>query len=188
MDSEKGAKSGGNEGDTDRQRSLTPPLNAAIILALFEAEVQEKKLARKVVGLQGTDYFSRRRRGLWLERLAAICDSGVRWRRRISSQRCIAGVADVPGSIAFFPRRTSTITAHVFLRCRAFLGSYCIAGNLPGSAEVFATGDFGWLCIGASGAFGRPVIFEDSRLKIATKTCPAKQKHQQNIFTTTCKI
>jgi len=27
--------------------------------------------------------------------------------------------------------------------------------------KVFATNDFGWLCNGASGAFGRPVIFED---------------------------
>ncbi len=51
MDSEKGAKSGANGADTDQER-LTPPLNAAIILALFKAEVQEKKLARKVVGLQ----------------------------------------------------------------------------------------------------------------------------------------
>jgi F0F1-type ATP synthase assembly protein I len=51
VDSEKGAKSGGNEVNTDQER-LTPPLNAAIILALFKAEVQEKKLARKVVGLQ----------------------------------------------------------------------------------------------------------------------------------------
>jgi ATP synthase protein I len=49
VDSEKGTKSGENEGDAD---SLTPPLNAAIILALLKAEVQEKKLARKVVGLQ----------------------------------------------------------------------------------------------------------------------------------------
>ncbi len=31
---------------------LTPPLNAAIIAALLKAEAQEKKLARRVVGLQ----------------------------------------------------------------------------------------------------------------------------------------
>jgi ATP synthase protein I len=49
--SEKDAKSGGNEWDDD-QLGLTPPLNAAIIRALFKAEVQEKRLARKVVGLQ----------------------------------------------------------------------------------------------------------------------------------------
>lgn len=51
MDSEKGDKSGVNEDNPDR-KGLTPPLNAAIILALFKAEVQEKQLARKVVGLQ----------------------------------------------------------------------------------------------------------------------------------------
>lgn len=33
-------------------QSLTPPLNAAIIPALFKAEAQEKRLARKVLGLQ----------------------------------------------------------------------------------------------------------------------------------------
>ncbi|HLP98166.1 MAG TPA: ATP synthase subunit I [Sideroxyarcus sp.] len=42
---------GKKEGETAEQR-LTPPLNAAIIPALFYAEVQEKKLARKVIGLQ----------------------------------------------------------------------------------------------------------------------------------------
>jgi ATP synthase protein I len=40
-----------NRGDIDEQR-LTPPLHAAIIPALFKAEVQEKRLARKVTGLQ----------------------------------------------------------------------------------------------------------------------------------------
>jgi hypothetical protein len=39
------------KGDIAEQR-LTPPLNAAIIPALFKAEVQEKRLARKVTGLQ----------------------------------------------------------------------------------------------------------------------------------------
>ncbi|MBI4807945.1 MAG: ATP synthase subunit I [Nitrosomonadales bacterium] len=34
------------------QERLTPQLNIAIISALFRAEVQEKQLARKVVGLQ----------------------------------------------------------------------------------------------------------------------------------------
>ena len=35
-----------------RQRSLTLPPNAAIIAGLFDAEIQEKRLARKVLGLQ----------------------------------------------------------------------------------------------------------------------------------------
>lgn len=34
------------------QQSLTPPLNAAIIAALFEVEAKEKKLARQIFGLQ----------------------------------------------------------------------------------------------------------------------------------------
>ncbi|MBI5890505.1 MAG: ATP synthase subunit I [Nitrosomonadales bacterium] len=51
MDSEKGDKSGGNEHNPDRNR-LTPKLNAAIIPALFKAEVQEQQLARRVVRLQ----------------------------------------------------------------------------------------------------------------------------------------
>lgn len=51
MDSAKDAEPSGNKGDSAQPR-LTPPLNAAIILALFKAEVQEKKLARKVVCLQ----------------------------------------------------------------------------------------------------------------------------------------
>lgn len=38
-------------GDEPQQR-LTPPLNAAIIAALFDAETKEKKLARQVVGTQ----------------------------------------------------------------------------------------------------------------------------------------
>src|ERR1019366_2713562 len=41
------------KGDNMRQ-SLTPPLNAAIIPALFKDEEQEKRLARKVVMLQAT--------------------------------------------------------------------------------------------------------------------------------------
>lgn len=40
------------KGHDDEEQRLTPPLNAAIILALLKAEVQEKKLARKIVGLQ----------------------------------------------------------------------------------------------------------------------------------------
>jgi F0F1-type ATP synthase assembly protein I len=51
VDSAKDAEPCGNKGDSAQPR-LTPPLNAAIILALFKAEVQEKQLARKVVGLQ----------------------------------------------------------------------------------------------------------------------------------------
>ena len=34
------------------QQGLTPPLNAAIIAALFSAEANEKRLARLVIGLQ----------------------------------------------------------------------------------------------------------------------------------------
>ncbi len=51
MDSEKHAELGENTGESAPQ-SLTPPLNAAIIAALFKAEVQEKQLARKVIWLQ----------------------------------------------------------------------------------------------------------------------------------------
>jgi len=47
----KGVEVNSKEGDGDEQR-LTPPLNAAIIAALFKAEVQEKELARKVTWLQ----------------------------------------------------------------------------------------------------------------------------------------
>jgi F0F1-type ATP synthase assembly protein I len=36
----------------EERQSLTLPLNAAIIAALFNAEVKEKRLARKVLGLQ----------------------------------------------------------------------------------------------------------------------------------------
>lgn len=40
------------EEDDKQQRSLTPQENAAIIAALFDAEIKEKKLARTVVVLQ----------------------------------------------------------------------------------------------------------------------------------------
>jgi ATP synthase protein I len=40
-----------NRGENEDER-LTPPLNAAIIAALFNAEVQEKKMAREVIWLQ----------------------------------------------------------------------------------------------------------------------------------------
>ncbi|WP_049871026.1 ATP synthase subunit I [Sideroxydans lithotrophicus] len=39
-------------GKKDAEQRLTPPLNAAIIAALFRAEVQEKRFARKVIALQ----------------------------------------------------------------------------------------------------------------------------------------
>ena len=51
MGSGKDAELGGSMADATRQ-SLTPPLNAAIILHLFKAEAQEKRLARRVIGLQ----------------------------------------------------------------------------------------------------------------------------------------
>lgn len=41
----------GEEG-REPQQSLTPPENAAIIAALFDAEVKEKKTARQIIGLQ----------------------------------------------------------------------------------------------------------------------------------------
>jgi ATP synthase protein I len=50
-DSEADARRHGSGGDIGEHR-LTPPLNAAIIPALFKAEVQEKQLARKVIRLQ----------------------------------------------------------------------------------------------------------------------------------------
>ena len=40
------------EEDDKQQRCLTPQENAAIIRALFDAEIKEKQLARAVVGLQ----------------------------------------------------------------------------------------------------------------------------------------
>ncbi|HZW24248.1 MAG TPA: ATP synthase subunit I [Gallionella sp.] len=40
------------EEDDKQQRCLTPQENAAIIRALFDAEIKEKQLARTVVGLQ----------------------------------------------------------------------------------------------------------------------------------------
>jgi len=51
VDLEKNAKLSVADADKVRQ-SLTPPLNAAIIAALFSAEEQEKRLAVKVLGLQ----------------------------------------------------------------------------------------------------------------------------------------
>lgn len=40
------------DGRNSARQSLTPQVNAAIIPPLFDAEVQEKQLARKVIGLQ----------------------------------------------------------------------------------------------------------------------------------------
>jgi F0F1-type ATP synthase assembly protein I len=51
VDCEKRAEHSGTESEAARQ-SLTPPLNAAIIPALFHAEIQEKRLARKVLWVQ----------------------------------------------------------------------------------------------------------------------------------------
>jgi hypothetical protein len=51
VDSEKHADLSSIKGDATRQ-CLTPPLNAAIILSLFKAEAQEKRLARRVIWLQ----------------------------------------------------------------------------------------------------------------------------------------
>jgi hypothetical protein len=53
VDLEKDAETSDAKCDEVRQ-SLTPPLNAAIIAALFNTEEQEKRLARKVLWLQAT--------------------------------------------------------------------------------------------------------------------------------------
>lgn len=53
MDSEKRADLN-TRGNKNERQSLTLPLNAAIIPALFYAENQEKRLARKVLGLQAS--------------------------------------------------------------------------------------------------------------------------------------
>jgi F0F1-type ATP synthase assembly protein I len=74
VDSEKVAKSGASESNIDHE-SLTPPPNAAIIAALFRAEVQEKKLARKVV---------------WLQAMAALAAAGLVYGWKGSPQYAIA--------------------------------------------------------------------------------------------------
>jgi F0F1-type ATP synthase assembly protein I len=51
MDSETGAEVGGKEADSDGRR-LTPCANAAIMPPLFKADVQENRLARRIIGLQ----------------------------------------------------------------------------------------------------------------------------------------
>ena len=51
MASERHAETGDGQGVTEQER-LTPQPNAAIIPPLFQAEVQEKQMARKVIGLQ----------------------------------------------------------------------------------------------------------------------------------------
>lgn len=77
MDSEKVAKSGASEPNID-QECLTPPPNAAIIAALFRAEIQEKKLARKVV---------------WLQAMAALAAAGLVYGWKSSPQYAIAVLA-----------------------------------------------------------------------------------------------
>ena len=74
MDSEKGAKSGVSEGNTDPD-NLTPPLNAGMIRALFKAEVQEKRLARKIV---------------WLQAMTVLAAAGVAYGWKGSPQYAIA--------------------------------------------------------------------------------------------------
>jgi len=88
MDSETGAELGSKEADSDEQR-LTPPLNAAIIPQLFRAEVQEKKLARKVI---------------WMQVLVILAASGAALGWGSSPQQAIAvlgggGVAVLNGSL-----------------------------------------------------------------------------------------
>ena len=61
MDLEKDANFRGKM-DNDERQSLTLPLNAAIIAALFNAEVQEKQMARKI---------------LWLQALVVVIAAGI---------------------------------------------------------------------------------------------------------------
>jgi ATP synthase protein I len=65
----------GNLSAEDEQERLTPKLNAAIILALFRADVQEKRLARKVV---------------WLQILITLATAGVAYELKSSPQYAIA--------------------------------------------------------------------------------------------------
>ena len=74
VDSGKESELGGSNGDS-AQQSLTPPLNAAIIPALFRAEVQEKRLARKVI---------------WLQILITIAAAGAAYGWKSSPQYAIA--------------------------------------------------------------------------------------------------
>lgn len=101
MDCEKATKSDGSETNTD-QESLTLPLNAAIIPALFKAEVQEKKLARKVV---------------WLQVLTTLAAAGVVYGWKGSPQYAIAvfgggGVSVLNGALLAW--RMSRAALHTF--------------------------------------------------------------------------
>lgn len=89
-------------GDTP-QRSLTPQENAAIIRALFDAEIKEKKLARTVVVLQLT---------------VALAVSGVAYGLGKSPQFAIAvlsgGVVSVLNGalLAWRMSRAAAVSAH----------------------------------------------------------------------------
>jgi F0F1-type ATP synthase assembly protein I len=99
VDSEKVAKSGASESNID-QESLTPPLNAAIIAALFRAEAQEKKMARKVV---------------WLQAMAALAAAGVVYGWKGSPQYAIAVLGGGSASVlngALLAWRMSRAASH----------------------------------------------------------------------------
>lgn len=85
------------------QQGLTPQLNAAIISALFRAEVQEKQLARKVV---------------WLQALITVAAAGAAYGWESSPQHAIAvlgggGVSVLNGALlAWRMSRAALYPAH----------------------------------------------------------------------------
>lgn len=98
----------------DEQGRLTPKLNAAIIPPLFRADVQEKKLARKVV---------------WFQILITLASAGVAYEWKSSPQYAIAvlggGGVSVLNGVLLAWRMTraasqSTHDAHLQLRLMYF--------------------------------------------------------------------
>lgn len=101
-DSEKDAEVAKAAKEAAEQR-LTPQLNAAIIPALFRAEVQEKQLARKVV---------------WLQALITLVAAGIAYGWESSPQHAIAvlgggGVSVLNGALlAWRMTRAALYPAH----------------------------------------------------------------------------
>ncbi|BBJ00729.1 hypothetical protein FGKAn22_24210 [Ferrigenium kumadai] len=93
------SKEVGNES----QERLTPPVNAAIIAALFEAEAKEKKLARKVV---------------WLQMAVTLLIAGIAYGTEATPQFAIAvlsgGVVSVLNGalLAWRMSRAAQVSAH----------------------------------------------------------------------------
>lgn len=93
----------GDEPGGIAQQRLTPQLNAAIIPALFRAEVQEKQLARKVV---------------WLQALITLAAAGAAYGWESSPQHAIAvlgggGVSVLNGALlAWRMSRAALYPAH----------------------------------------------------------------------------